>query len=1150
MRDTRPPKGGEERETGSAGPGLDSAPASGGARVGGLLEAVVGDRLGPYLLEAPLGQGGMGVVWRGRDDRLDRPVALKTVDAALSSEPEVLDDFVREARLLARLQHPHVATVYDLPRVHGQPVLVMELLDGEDLSTRLSRGPLDLEATLRLGVQVASALSAAHAHGIVHRDLKPANVRMLSNGEVKVLDFGLARQVRAEVAEVETETFVVGTPGYMSPEQVRGESLDERCDLFCLGVVLLECLTGRPAFPGHGVSEKMIGVLQLAPDDRQLPTDLPEGIRTWLGRCLEKDRELRVGSAQALREALENELQALLGGTVTEETTAHRCSLPIEPDELVGRRDELDELARRQDHDVRLTTILGPGGVGKTRLALHHAWRVHERFPGGAWFCDLSETRSHDDVVQTVATTLDVALGSGDPVEQLGRVLAERGRCLLVLDNFEQVAEHADGILGRWLARLGEARFLVTSRQRLRLPTEDALLLEPLPVEGDGVELFTLRARAHGCETTEANRADVEAIVTALEGLPLAIELAAARTRVLTPGQLRERLADRFRLLVGPPGRNARQATLVATIDWSWELLAPWEKVALAQVSVFAGSFTLADAEAVLDLSVFPDAPWPLDVVEILVDKCLLRGRVPPAPSPRHAVDATYFSLSESVHEYAAGKLADGNALVEGAAGGAAVRATEERHGRHFARLGTPEARDELDSPVGLVRLGERRLARTDLLTACERAVQREDGDVAVSCLDGARPVVEGRGPLTALVELSRRVLSIDGLSPERRGRAQALLGVTLDAVGQGEKAHEQLAGAEAIAREIGDRSLLADTLTRRAGMLGRAGRHVEAGERYDALLPLAEELGNRRLEAVVAAGQAHARFEQGRHDEGLERYEQALRLALETGHRRLEASIRNGMARILWRRARFDEATEHHETSLRLYRDLNLRRAEAVLLINQASRDLEQGRPDASRRHLERARQLAQEVGDDRVEGVARSNLAHVHGEAGDWELSLVEHEAVRRLHHSMGNRGSEAVTLGHLARACRELGRHEEAFEHGREAVALHRETGSRLDEGLVLGELGAASSVLERWIEADVAFSRGETLLREVGDPVVLAQFLCKRGVHAVRVDDDALATELLLEAEALAEQAGIGSGSPLTRLLGELRDALAGRIEDLG
>src|SRR3954453_9209126 len=247
-----------------------------------------GERLGPYEIRAFIGAGGMGEVWKAWDSRLNRTVALKGSKAGFSAR------FEREARAIAALNHPHICQIYDI----GPDYLVLEYLEGQPL-----RGPVDPEEARRLAIQMAGALQAAHDRGILHRDLKPANVMLLRHAggaTVKVLDFGVACLVDTDVAATRTSE-LTGTPAYMSPEQAQGQTLDARSDIFSLGAVLYELMTGSRAFPGDSVAEVLSAVLR----DDPPAIDAPGGLPRIVARCLAKDPSRRFQSMQDLERALD-----------------------------------------------------------------------------------------------------------------------------------------------------------------------------------------------------------------------------------------------------------------------------------------------------------------------------------------------------------------------------------------------------------------------------------------------------------------------------------------------------------------------------------------------------------------------------------------------------------------------------------------------------------------------------------------------------------------------------------------------------------------------------------------------------------------------------------------------------------------------------
>jgi Tol biopolymer transport system component len=264
-----------------------------------------GSRIGVYEIIAPIGRGGMGEVYRARDVRLQRDVAIKSLPEEFQTDPERLARFEREARLLAALNHTNIAAIHGLEERDGARFLVMELVDGDTLAERLAAGPLPVEDALEIAAQIARGLEAAHATGIVHRDLKPSNVKIRPGGGVKVLDLGLARSMESSrpvdsslsptiTTPATRDGVILGTAAYMSPEQARGKPVDGRSDVFSFGCVLYECLTGRQAFGGETVSDTLSAILRAEPDWSALPAETPQRVRDLLARCLRKDPARRV----------------------------------------------------------------------------------------------------------------------------------------------------------------------------------------------------------------------------------------------------------------------------------------------------------------------------------------------------------------------------------------------------------------------------------------------------------------------------------------------------------------------------------------------------------------------------------------------------------------------------------------------------------------------------------------------------------------------------------------------------------------------------------------------------------------------------------------------------------------------------------------
>ncbi len=668
-----------------------------------------GARLAQYEVVRPAGEGGMGVVYLARDTDLDRPVAIKVLrpaavaDAApegltgaAGDDPTVLAPaapearFLREARSAARLNHPNVAAVYHVGRAGGVTFIAMEWVDGHSLAEHLRASVfLDWREATTAARDAAAGLAEAHRAGVVHRDVKPANLMRTPAGAVKVVDFGLARLHDAP-ADLTRAGTVLGTPTYLSPEQCRGERATAASDVYALGCTLYHLLTSRPPYAADDVAGLIYQHLaEPFPDARRLTDDVPAAVLAVLARATRKDPADRYPDAAAMHA----DLDAALAGDgrpapppaadppAAEPAVDAPNNLPHPATSFVGRTRELAAVrAMLQDH--RLVTLLGPGGTGKTRLSLRVATGEFGRHPDGVWFVDLAGIDSAQAVVPSIAAATGARAGGR---QDLAAALVEHLRplrALVVLDNCEHVIAAAAEAAAAVLAGCPGVRVLATSRSALACPGEAEFRVPPLssPVAGqavpldelrqmDAVRLFADRAALvrPSFAVTDTTAADVASICRRLDGIPLAVELAAARLKSLSPRQIAERLDDALALLTtGPRTAQPRQRTLRALIDWSHELLDARERVALARLSVFAGSCSLEAAEAVLpggDIA----GDDVLDLLAALVDKSLLvvedRG------------GAVRYRQLEMIRHYAAERL--------DAAGDRA--AVEAKHLAHYA---------------------------------------------------------------------------------------------------------------------------------------------------------------------------------------------------------------------------------------------------------------------------------------------------------------------------------------------------------------------------------------------------------------------------------------------------------------------------------
>jgi len=452
-------------------------------------------------------------VYLAQDTVLGRSVALKVLPAETSVIPDQMRRFIEEAKSASALNHPNIATIHELREADGVHFIVMEYVEGGTLKAKVARGPLDASEIMKLATQIAQALDAAHSIGIIHRDVKSANIMITPRGHAKVLDFGLAKRTtlleppgRDSTREATQSAVVMGTIPYMSPEQALGKTLDQRSDLFSLGVVLYEMATGRLPFSGSTAYETIDNIIHSDPEPiTSINPNISLSLERLISRCLEKRVEHRVQTAAALASDLrasENDT-SVFGGDDT-----FKNNLPQQLTRFIGRQREIAEIRDVLTH-TRLLTLSGPGGIGKTRLALQVAADSLPEYGDGVWFVEFASLADADLVPHTVASTLGVREEGSRSITDIVADYLKGRRLLLVLDNCEHLISACAHLTDTLLRSSSNLRVLVTSREPLAIAGENIFRVSSLGVpdlerlpdleslsKHEAVELFLDRARS------------------------------------------------------------------------------------------------------------------------------------------------------------------------------------------------------------------------------------------------------------------------------------------------------------------------------------------------------------------------------------------------------------------------------------------------------------------------------------------------------------------------------------------------------------------------------------------------------------------------------------------------------------------------------
>jgi non-specific serine/threonine protein kinase len=934
-----------ERANGILDRSIDTFKAAAVGEVTGQTADVQDISAGRYRILHELGRGGMGVVYKAHDPKLDRFAALKFLPAGLRADDQAKSRFMAEARAASALDHPNICTIYDIGEASdGRLFIAMAYYEGETLSERIDRGPLPVEECVEVAIQVADGLERAHEAGIVHRDIKPANIVLTSRGHAKILDFGVAK-LEGGSDELTQPGMIMGTPAYMAPEQLVGEDSGPTADLWSLGVVLYEMLTARRPFVGDKAAVLRAIVREHPASVASLRAEVPEALSDIVQKLLAKSPAERYQGARQLIDNLapfssagavagvRSQVADRVGGTVGR--------LPAPLTSFVGRENEIAEVGELLV-GARLVTLTGPGGTGKTRLSLRVADTLAGDFAHGVCFVPLSSVSNSGLVGSVIAQALGVAEAPGVPVlEQLKTLLRERS-LLLVLDNFEQVM-HAAPIVAELLKHCRKLKALVTSRIALRLSGEQEYAVPPLALPPDvggaheidtladysAVALFIERARAAkpGFSLTRENAAAVAELCSRLDGLPLTIELAAARIKLLTPQAMLARLGARLDLLKGGPrDLPPRHQTLRQAMAWSYELLDDDAQRAFRWLSVFVGGCTLDAAEKVCL------AGGELDVIDelaALVEHSLLRQEEMPDGQPR-------FPMLETISAYGIECLALAGELDD----------ARRAHSAYFVDL-AETAEPELTGSEQATWLDRLETEHDNLRAAISWTEEQDDADTGLRYGAALWRFWLVRGHMNEGRRHLERLLAIRGGGDGGVARARALNGL-------GTLAHSQ-------------------------------GDNHEASALLEESLALFRAVDDKRGRVAVLNNLAWVACELCDFEAAKSLSLEALDLCRELGERRGLALALNNLGWVAGYRGEQEAAREHHEQSLVVRREIGDHRGAAFALCNLAWAERTAGNYEKATAHLDEAQSVLDVVDDKTLTGWmlnVRGRIAHDIGE------------------------------------------------------------------------------------------------------------------------------------------------------------------------
>lgn len=1049
-----------------------------------------------YLIRRQIGRGSMGAVYQAADLRLDNDVAIKQI---VRRGKPFHRAFTQEARLLARLRHPALPKVMDHFSDEAGHFLVMEFIPGDDVAEAALKRlePFAVEQVLDWGQQLLGLLAYLHSRRppILHGDIKPHNLKLNERSEIILLDFGLAQQLI--IGQAATDAITGYSHHYAPPEQMQGKRADARSDLYALAATLYDLVTGVQ--PPDALHQRLVALAGGQPDPLQPAHEVepmvPAAVSAVLHRALALNPEERFASAQDMRLALET--------AVARRTAPH--NLPAQVTPLVGRRQEIAMVRRLLAEGARLLTLTGPGGVGKTRLGLQIAAVMRDAFSDGVFFVPLAPLQEPTLVLSTIAHTLGIKEQNVNSLHEEVKFWLRDKQILLLLDNFEHLLDEAL-LVTDLLATCPHLKVLVTSREALHVHGEYDFPVAPLALPGlaqqttvaealqyTAMQLFVQRARAAvpGFALDDENVTAVVEICQRLDGLPLAIELAAARLKTLSPGQILERLERRFDLLQGGPrDLPARQRALQTTLDWSHDLLTLAEQTLFRRLAVFAGGFTLAAAETVCrpgnDAGLDP-LPAVEEALASLVDKSLALHQVGVTDEPRYTMLVT-------VQAYAAERLAESGE----------AEALKKQHAAYYLAW-AEKIRPNLLGAAPELWLDRLELEHDNLRAALQWMLDYDVesgyrfGDALWRFWQARGHFSEGRQWLEKLLAQSDR---------PSMARAKALSAAGNLAVEQGDY-HRSIA-------------------------------------LHDASLGLCRQLGDRYWESIGLNNLSVGWLSLGNYEQAVRYLEESLALSREVGHITNVGHTLNNLGVLSLRQGNYQHARRYLEESLATFRKRADKRAICLPLGNLGEVAGYQGEYEQANLLLQEALLLSEEL-DDKwlIAGILR-DLGTIRRLQGDNERATMLLKRSLNLFTELNNPEGKATLLNLLGEVAHDSGDDEQAKVLSEESLALCRQIDDRGGTAAALQNLATVALHQKDYNSAAERYQQALVLFNELKHRLGIV--VCLEGMAGVARGQNHLEQAAQLLAAAAALRATIGAPLPPVdqpyheRLLSAVRTAL--------